>query len=261
MGRLAGALSGIETGKTPLERSMDDFGARIARYVGALSLLIVVGGLLVNGLQRFDQVLMFAVAFAVAIVPEGMPAVVTLVLSFGVQRMARRNAVVRRLSAVEALGAVTVIASDKTGTLTLNRMAVGELKACDEDEALRALALANDADHASSAGDPLERGLCEFVQARGTDVAAMRSAHPRISSRPFDTRWKYMRATVVMPSGELRSYLKGALEEVLERTTLPAHERARWQRSGLEAAEQGFKVLGLACADGDTRPTCSSWAS
>ena len=252
MGRLAGALSGIETGKTPLERSMDDFGARIARYVGALSLLIVVGGLLVNGVQRFDQVLMFAVAFAVAIVPEGMPAVVTLVLSFGVQRMARRNAVVRRLSAVEALGAVTVIASDKTGTLTLNRMAVGELKACDEDEALRALALANDADHESSAGDPLERGLCEFVQARGTDLAAMRSAHPRISSRPFDTRWKYMRATVVMPSGELRSYLKGALEEVLERTTLPAHERARWQRSGLEAAEQGFKVLGLACAQGDT---------
>jgi len=251
MGRLAGALSEIETGKTPLERSMDDFGARIARYVGALSLLIVVGGLLVDGFERFDQVLMFAVAFAVAIVPEGMPAVVTLVLSFGVQRMARRNAVVRRLSAVEALGAVTVIASDKTGTLTLNRMTVEELHATDEDEALRALALANDADHASSAGDPLERGLYEFVQARGTDVAALRSAHPRISSRPFDTRWKYMRATVVMPSGELRSYLKGALEVVLERVTLTEAERARWLSSGREAAERGCKVIGLACVDGD----------
>jgi len=216
MGRLAGALSGIETGKTPLERSMDAFGTQIARYVGVLGVLIVVGGLLADGLARFDQVLMFAVAFAVAIVPEGMPAVVTLVLSFGVQRMARRHAVVRRLSAVEALGAVTVIASDKTGTLTLNRMAVGELKAPDEDEALRALVLANDADHASSAGDPLERGLFEFVQARGTDVAAIRHAHPRISSRPFDTRWKYMRATVVMPGGELKSYVKGGLEVVLE---------------------------------------------
>src|SRR6478735_12158220 len=174
MGRLAGAWSGIETGKTPLERSMDAFGTQIARYVGVLGVLIVVGGLLADGLARFDQVLMFAVAFAVAIVPEGMPAVVTLVLSFGVQRMARRHAVVRRLSAVEALGAVTVIASDKTGTLTLNRMAVGELKAPDEDEALRALVLANDADHASSAGDPLERALCEFAQARGTDIAAIR---------------------------------------------------------------------------------------
>jgi len=251
MGRLAGALSGIETGKTPLERSMDDFGSRIARYVGGLSLVMVVGGLLIDGVGRFDQVLMFAVAFAVAIVPEGMPAVVTLVLSFGVQRMAGRNAVVRRLSAVEALGAVTVIASDKTGTLTLNRMAVGELNAPDEDEALRALALANDADHASSAGDPLERGLCEFVQARGSDLAAIRSAHPRVSSRPFDPRWKFMRATVAMPSGELKSYLKGALEVILERTTLTETDRARWLQSGHEAAERGFKVIGLGCAEGD----------
>jgi len=251
MGRLAGALSGIETGKTPLERSMDAFGTQIARYVGVLGVLIVVGGLLADGLARFDQVLMFAVAFAVAIVPEGMPAVVTLVLSFGVQRMARRHAVVRRLSAVEALGAVTVIASDKTGTLTLNRMAVGELKAPDEDEALRALVLANDADHASSAGDPLERGLFEFVQARGTDVAAIRHAHPRISSRPFDTRWKYMRATVVMPGGELKSYVKGGLEVVLERTTLTEAERARWLSIGRDAAERGFKVIGLGCGAGD----------
>ncbi|HKO50115.1 MAG TPA: cation-translocating P-type ATPase, partial [Polyangiaceae bacterium] len=251
MGRLAGALSGIETGKTPLERSMDEFGTRIARYVGALSVLIVVGGMLIDGLQRFDQVLMFAVAFAVAIVPEGMPAVVTLVLSFGVQRMVRRNAVVRRLSAVEALGAVTVIASDKTGTLTLNRMAVGDLNATDEDEALRALTLANDADHASAAGDPLERGLFEFVQARGTDIAAMRGAHPRISSRPFDTRWKYMRVTVVMPSGQLKSYLKGALEVVLERAALPEKERTYWLAVGREAAERGFKVIGLGCAEGD----------
>ena len=252
MGRLASALSGIETGKTPLERSMDEFGTRIARYVGVLSVLIIAAGLLVDGLSRFDQVLMFAVAFAVAVVPEGMPAVVTLVLSFGVERMARRNAVVRRLSAVEALGAVTVIASDKTGTLTLNRMAVGELSATDEDEALRALALANDADHASSAGDPLERGLCEFVQARGTDIAAVRSAHPRVSSRPFDTRWKFMRATVVMPSGALRSYLKGALEVVLERASLSDAERDRWTRSARAAAEQGYKVIGLAYGDGDS---------
>ena len=251
LGRLAGSLSKIETGKTPLERSMDAFGTQIARYVGVLSVLLVVGGLFVDGLSRFDQVLMFAVAFAVAIVPEGMPAVVTLVLSFGVQRMARRNAVVRRLSAVEALGAVTVIASDKTGTLTLNKMSVGALNATDEDEALRALALANDADHESAAGDPLERGLFEFLAARGSDVAALRSAHPRISSRPFDTGWKFMRATLAMPSGALKSYLKGALEVILERAQLSPEQRTHWARLAETEAARGFKVIGLACADGD----------
>jgi len=251
LGRLAGKLSSIQAGKTPLERSMDDLGTQIARYVGALSVLLVVGGLLVDGMARFDQVLMFAVAFAVAIVPEGMPAVVTLVLSFGVQHMARRNAVVRRLSAVEALGAVTVIASDKTGTLTLNKMAVGALNATNPDEALRALALANDADHGSAAGDPLERGLFEFLEARGSDVAALRSAHPRISARPFDTRWKFMRATVVMPSGGLKSYLKGALEVILERTRTSDTERLDWTRLGEAEAARGFKVIGLASGDGD----------
>jgi len=146
---------------------------------------------------------------------------------------------------------VTVIASDKTGTLTLNRMAVGELNATDQDEALRVLALANDADHASSAGDPLERGLCEFVEARGTDIAAMRYAHPRISSRPFDARWKFLRATVIMPSGELKSYLKGAFEVILERATLSEAGRANWLRLAHESAERGFKVIGLASTEGD----------
>jgi len=100
MGRLAGALAGIETGKTPLELRIDELGTRIARYVGALSLLLVIGGLAVEGVSRLSSVIMFAVAFGVAVVPESMPAMMTLALAFGVQRMARRNAVVRRLSAV-----------------------------------------------------------------------------------------------------------------------------------------------------------------
>ena len=199
MGKLAGALSRIETGKTPLERRIDELGGRIAIFVGALSLLIVVAGLAVEGFSRFSAVIMFAVAFGVAVVPEGMPAVMTLVLSFGVQRMARRNAVVRRLAAVEALGSVTVIATDKTGTLTSNKMAVDALHSDDEDDALLALSLANDADHLMDAGDPLERGLIEFALSRGAEVQALRNAHPRVSSRPFDSRWKFMRATVIGP--------------------------------------------------------------
>ena len=160
MGRLAGTLSQGEPTRTLLERRIEELGRHVGITVGVLSLFIVVGGLAVEGYARFAEVVMFAVAFGVAVVPEGMPAVMTLVLSFGVQRMARANAVVRRLAAVEALGSVTIIASDKTGTLTLNKMVVDALHCSTEheDEALLALSLANDADHLSEAGDPLEQG-------------------------------------------------------------------------------------------------------
>lgn len=254
MGKLAHALSRIEPGKTPLERRIDELGGRIAIYVGVLSLLIVVVGLAVEGFSRLSAVVMFAVAFGVAVVPEGMPAVMTLVLSFGVQRMARRNAVVRRLAAVEALGSVTVIASDKTGTLTSNKMVVEALSAdgSKEGEALLTLVLANDADHGTNAGDPLERGLLEYAQRRGAEVQALRNAHPRVSSRPFDSRWKFMRATVVTPGGELKSYMKGALEVVLEQTKLSIAERTAWHERADAEAARGFKVLGLACGKGDS---------
>jgi Ca2+-transporting ATPase len=257
MGRLAGALTGIETGKTPLELRIDELGTRIARYVGALSLFLVVGGIAVEGLSRFSSIVMFAVAFGVAVVPESMPAMMTLALAFGVQRMARRNAVIRRLAAVEALGSVTVIASDKTGTLTLNKISVEALLAPDPDQALLALSLANDADDQLEAGDPLERGLVQFALERGADVRALRNANPRVSSRPFDSRWKYMRVTVIRPNGELCSYLKGAAEVILERCALEPEARSQWRERAEVDAARGFKVLGLAMAKGDTESELS----
>jgi Ca2+-transporting ATPase len=257
MGRLAGALAGIETGKTPLERRIDELGSRIARYVGALSLLLILGGVAIEGSAHFAAVVMFAVAFGVAVVPESMPAMMTLALAFGVQRMAKRKAVVRRLSAVEALGSVTVIASDKTGTLTWNRITVDALYAPDENEALMAVALANDADHGVEAGDPLERGLLEFAAQRGTDVPALRNANPRISSRPFDSRWKYMRATVMSPSGALRSYVKGAAEVILERCSLDSSALGEWKQRAESEARRGFKVLALATSEGDSEAELS----
>ncbi len=254
MGKLAGALSHIEATKTPLERRIDVLGTRVAIFVGTLSILLLVGGLAVEGHERLSQVVMFAVAFGVAVVPEGMPAVMTLVLSLGVQRMARKNAVVRRLAAVEALGSVTVIASDKTGTLTSNKMVVNALHADDRDrdQALLALSLANDADQRSEAGDPLERGLVEFARACGSDVDALRAAHPRVSTRPFDSRWKFMRVTVVAPGGEYRSYVKGAVEVVLDRASLSEGERAAWLSKAEAEGAKGFKVLGLAAGSADS---------
>jgi Ca2+-transporting ATPase len=250
MGRLAGSLAGIRSGKTPLEARIDDFGRELARYVGLLSLGLVALGVAVEGMAHFSAVLMFGVAFAVAIVPESMPAMMTLSLAFGVERMAKKNAVVRRLAAVEALGSVTVIASDKTGTLTSNHIVVDGLYSEREDEALLALALANDADHARDAGDPLERGLVEYAQKRGADVNALRAAHPRVSSRPFDGRRRYMRVTV-STGDKLESYWKGASEVVLGRSNLTPDARRAWHDRAETHARNGFKVLGLAKGGAD----------
>jgi Ca2+-transporting ATPase len=251
MGKLASSLSHIQTGKTPLEARIDDLGKQLARYVGGLAFLLVVGGVAVEGLEHLSELVMFAVAFAVAVVPESMPAMMTLSLAFGVQRMARKNAVIRRLAAVEALGAVTVIASDKTGTLTSNRLVVGSLHSDREDEALLALTLANDADHQQDAGDPLDRGLVEFARGRGADVRALRAANPRVSSEPFDSRRRCMRVTVEAPGGELRAYMKGAAEVVLAKSNLALPERQAWMARAEAEARQGFKVLGLAQGGAD----------
>lgn len=251
MGRLASSLTSIETVKTPLEVRIDALGARIARWVGVLGLVLVVLGIVVEGTARLSAVIMFAVAFGVAIVPESMPAMMTLALAFGVQRMARKNAVIRRLSAVEALGSVTVIASDKTGTLTQNHIGVDALETEREDEALLAIALVNDAASDKDAGDPLERGLIEYAASRGADVEGLRRANPRVSSRPFDSAWKFMRVTVVSPAGGLESYVKGAAEVVLERCALDEAQRAEWLRRAEGVASSGFKVLGLAKGSGD----------
>jgi Ca2+-transporting ATPase len=250
MGRLAQSLTRIAASKTPLEGRVDALGRRLARYVGLLSTALVLAGILSEGLGRLPAVLMFAVAFAVAIVPESMPAMMTLSLALGVERMARRNAVVRRLAAVEALGSVTVIASDKTGTLTSNRIVVERLRSHDETEAVLALALANDADHARGAGDPLERGLLEYVTARGADVPALRAANPRVASEPFDSRTRMMSVTVERAGGELRRYVKGAAEVVLAACAMDARARAAQRDLADAEAKRGFKVLGLATGPG-----------
>jgi Ca2+-transporting ATPase len=250
MGRLAVTLGNMKVDRTPLERRLDALGARLARWVGAIAIGLAVAGLFVEGFGRFQEIVLFAVAVAVAAVPEGMPAVVTLTLSLGVQRMARRNAVVRRLSAVEALGSVTVIATDKTGTLTENHMRVQGLDAEDEAEALRAMVLVNDADDGGVAGDPLEIGMLEFARSRGLDPAELRRAHPRSSHRSFDSAWKFMRVTVEV-DGKHRSYLKGAPEVLLQRSRLDEHERARWAARVETAAAAGHRVLALAASDGD----------
>ena len=250
MGRLATMLGDIQLGKTPLERRVDILGHQIARWVLVLAGVLCVLGIGAEGLGRAPEMIIFAVALAVAAVPEGLPAVLTVALALGVERMARHRAVVRRLSAVEALGSVTVIATDKTGTLTENRMDVRSLDAPDLPRALHAIALANDADLSTGAGDPLDLGLLRYAVAHGLDVARLRDEHPVVSERPFDSAWKFARVSVREQGGTV-AYLKGAPEVLLGRCALSDADRDSWTEKARAYAQEGLRVVAIASAPGE----------
>ncbi len=250
MGRFATMIGGIEAGTTPLERRLRTFGNQVAYAILALGLALTLGGLFVEGVARIGHVLLFSVALAVAAVPEGLPAVMTLALALGVERLARRKAIVRRLSAVEALGSVTVIATDKTGTLTENRMHVRALEVSDEARALKAMVLANDAEPGAGVGDPLEIALLDFAVAQGHDVIRTNDGHARIASRPFESAEGFMRVTV-LEDDRPTSYLKGAPEVLLARSGLSETEKQGWEEKAQRRAREGYRVLALGWCDGE----------
>lgn len=256
LGALAQSLGQIDAGKSPLELRLERFGRQVAWGVLSLAGLLAVLGVLSEGVNHAAEVLVFAVALAVAAVPEGLPAVLTFTLALGVERMARRKAVVRKLAAVEALGSVTVIATDKTGTLTENRMEVHRLDSPEPDKALLAMVLANDADDLSQAGDPLELGLLRYAQSQGLNPQALHQRYPRQDQRGFDSAWRYMRVTVWQEQG-LGSYLKGAWEELLERSDMPLSERHNWSQKALQYSQEGYRVLALACSPGQSEQNLS----
>ncbi len=249
-GKLAVLIKAIEAEKTPLEQRLSVFGSQVARCVLILAATIAIAGFVIEGLSKATHVLLFAVALAVAAIPEGLPAVLTMTLALGVERMARKKAVVRRLSAVEALGSVTVIATDKTGTLTENLMHVKDVDTPDTTRALRAMALANDAEQEIGAGDPLELALLDYVIARDIDISKLVHESPRCSLLPFDSSQKFMRVTVA-EHNQLVSYLKGAPEVLLKRSLLSDVERQSWDEKAKGYACEGFRVLALAWRNGE----------
>jgi Ca2+-transporting ATPase len=256
MGRLATMLGDIQAAKTPLERRVDRLGRQIARWVLTLAAALGLLGIAVEGIGRAPEIIIFAVALAVAAVPEGLPAVLTVALALGVERMARHRAVVRRLSAVEALGSVTIVATDKTGTLTESRMDVRSLDVSDLPRALAAIVLANDADLTTGAGDPLDLGLLRYAAAHGADIAELRREHPVVAERAFDSAWKYARVTVRENLG-LASYLKGAPEVLISRCVLSSQDRESWVQKADAYAREGFRVLAVAWADGESEESLS----
>jgi P-type Ca2+ transporter type 2C len=250
-GSLAAMIGAIEAEHTPLEKRLRHFGAQVARWILALAAAIAVGGLFVEGFSRLGHILLFAVALAVAAVPEGLPAVLTLTLALGVERMAKKKAVIRRLSAVEALGSVTVIATDKTGTLTENRMEVRSIDSPNQQLALRAMVLANDAEDGSAAGDPLDIALLNYARLQGMNTANEFRAFQRQSVLAFDSSHKFMRVTV-RENGHLASYVKGAPEVLIERSRLADSERQSWLEKADAYALEGFRVIAVATSEGES---------
>jgi calcium-translocating P-type ATPase len=264
IGRIGGLLAGVEQLTTPLVAQIDHF----ARWLSFL-ILLVAGLLLVWGYyvghMPFADLFMVVVGVAVAAIPEGLPAVMTITLAIGVQAMARRNAIVRRLPAIEAIGSVSVICTDKTGTLTRNEMVVAAAEtaegvfavdgesyapegaitpAGDLSALARAAALCNDASLRRKdgiwmvEGDPMEGALLAFAGKAGSDHAAR-----RLDAIPFDSRHRFMAVLTNGPQGRV-TRVKGAPERVLR--MCDGIDLKHWHDRAEALARRGLRVLALA---------------
>lgn len=245
--RLVGEAADLHT---PLTRRIRRFSVVLTIGIVALALVTFLVGL-VRG-EPSDEMFTAAVALAVAVIPEGLPAAVTIALAIGVSRMARRRAIVRRLPAAEALGSTTVICSDKTGTLTLNRMTVSEVALADDrTHCLRAGALCSDA--TATTGDPTESAIVAAAADAGVDVDGLRAATRRLASIPFSSERAWMATLDRHDGDDAVIHVKGAVGRVLDRTTarrtadgIVAVDRAAVRHAARALAAQGLRVLAVA---------------
>ena len=276
LGRIAALMNQTRERKTPLPRSLDDFSRRLAGIILAICAGVFALSLYHAGSWGFQAVLdslMFAVALAVAAIPEALSSIVTIVQAMGTQKMARQNAIIKELKAVETLGAVSVICSDKTGTLTQNKMTPQKIYADDMllDEShldlandvqrllLKAALLASDAttdeQTGEAIGDPTEVALVMIGDRLGVDESAYRKQHPRLAELAFDSDRKLM-STLHDIEGVPTLYTKGAIDVLLDRSDyvltsagpVPMTEegKARIAAVNLELSQEGLRVLAFA---------------
>ena len=222
MGKIAGVLARTEQEETPLQRKLTQLGKTLSYLVLAICIFIFVFDLLVEGDYSLEAILktfMVAVSLAVAAIPEGLATVVTVVLSIGVTNMSKRGAVIRRLTAVETLGCTQVICSDKTGTLTQNKMTVVDHTGPQRLLAT-AMALCSDAawTEEGAQGEPTEAALVNFAAEAGLKKPLLEEQQPRVAEAPFDSSRKMM-STVHQIDGGFIQYTKGAPDEVLRLCT------------------------------------------
>ncbi len=255
LGRIATLLQEVKSDRTPLQHRLDLVGKQLAIVGLIVAILVVIMGAIAG--ETASDLVLTAISVAVAVIPEGLPAVVTFTLAIGAQRMLRRNSLIRKLPAVETLGSVTTICSDKTGTLTQNRMTVTVIDVANHQLeltnvrpsdavgagpsslrlALAAGLLCNDGDFrhetdgsTSTIGDPTETALLQAAHDAGLDVAGIRTLMPRIGENPFDSDRKRMStlhgpvdgrvdALASLPQGTAVAFVKGAIDGLLAHTT------------------------------------------
>ena len=266
VGKIAGLLKSTSEKQTPLQMSLEKFGKKlsilIVIFCGILFAISVLRG------EEISSAFMFAVALAVAAIPEALSSIVTIVLSFGTQKMAKEHAIIRKLQAVEGLGSVSIICSDKTGTLTQNKMTVedyyidGKRISASEiditDLAQRQLLddsiLCNDSTNENGVeiGDPTETALINLGSRYGVEAVSVRSLFPRVGELPFDSERKMM-STLHQIDGKNRMIVKGAVDRLLERTEriwtkagvreLTEEEKEKIQKQNQEFSMEGLRVL------------------
>src|SRR3989338_7473607 len=249
-GQIARTLTEIEAEQTPLEKDLFNFSKKVG--IGAIAIAAIV--FIIRILQGFDifQMLFVSIALMVAVVPEGLPAVVTIVLALGVMKMYRKKALVRKMIAVESLGATTLIAADKTGTLTKNEMRVSEIKQVSgkENELVKCavvcnsanLVLKEDGGNFDILGDTTEGALLIWAKEQGMDIDLERSAGKLISETPFSLHNRKM-SVIWQQNGKKTLFVKGAPEVIIVESKLSQKERQVWDLAYQKMARKGLRVL------------------
>ncbi len=270
MGKIADALARTEEGKTPLQMKLASLSKVLTWVVLAICVVIFGVQLLRAGGLSMHTVLdsfMIAVSLAVAAIPEGLAAVVTVVLSIGVSNMSKRSAIVRRLTAVETLGCAQIICSDKTGTLTQNKMTVVESFTEDEGVLSSAMALSSDAELAEDgtvSGEPTEAALVVWANKLGIKKYELKEKFPRVGEVPFDSDRKMM-SCICKAGDKFVQYTKGAPDVVIDRCTMrlengkpvPMTEEYKNEilRTNKNMADRALRVLACALVYRDSEPS------
>ena len=271
MGKIADALQQSDDEKTPLQKKMGEISKVLTKVVVGISVFVFLFGIIKTGDFTGTHILdtfLVAVALAVAAIPEGLPAVVTIVLSIGVTSMAKRQALIRKLNAVETLGCTQIICTDKTGTLTQNKMTVVQDESNNQKLLAEAMALCSDAeigeDDIEAIGEPTEAALVNFANKIGLPKYKLEQEAPRIGEAPFDSMRKMM-STVHNKNEKIIQYTKGACEILLERSThyldkdgqvVPMTEEIKQEvrRKNKEFADKALRLLGAAYREHDQVP-------